>query len=522
MNYRIKRIKHARIALLLLLFTSSFTLFSQEISDLRLSIKASGKPLHAVLDDLTAQTGYHFTFDSRLTDSRRKVTLTISDITVQEAIDTLFLDKSLTYKVINKNIVVYPANIAASTEGLDLNPNSSLKKLHVEGVIRDVKTGNPLPYATVAVMDTYLGTISNEDGSFQLHLPDSLNRPILITSFLGYKDHYTPVSLLSDKPLDIAMNRSMISLQEVIIRYQDPVSLLSEAIKRINKNYLGKPSGMTAYYREKVQKDDKCMIFSEAVVEIAKAPYSNSMIIERTRLLKGRKISDIGIQDTVVLKIRSGLNTMLQLDIIKNPPDFLQPEFARIYDLHFSDLVSYKDNLVYVISFRQKESVDDLLFRGELYIERESLAIIAADFEYDPLRIQREQEMFVAKKSRGIRVIPVSAQYHVEYNQVGGKHYLSMVQGDVKFKVRKRRQWIASKYQINLDMAVTNVNPENPPDIKISEQLKPSTIMSDEVFQYDPGFWGDYTTISPETELSDALLRIEKSLMEIMVPAKNQ
>jgi hypothetical protein len=518
MKLNSKRSFQAIHLLLILLFAYCPQALSQDISNLTVSIRSINKPLHNILDDLTDQTGYFFTFDSRLIDSRQKISINITDISIQKAIDTLFHDPDLTYKVINKNIVVFPKKRINALKESD--PNLFKKKLlEVNGVIKDLKSDKPLPYATISVLDTYFGTISNEDGCFLLRIPDTLQQTILVSSYIGYNNQYTPISLKSDDPVEITMNKNMISLQEVIIRYQDPIGLLTESLKRINSNYMNEPAGMQAYYREKVKKDEKCMIFSEAVVEIAKAPYTKSIASERTRLLKARKVTNIDIQDTVVIKLKSGISTLLQLDIIKNPPDFLSSDFILKYNLQFSNVVSFKDKLVYVISFQQKEEIQETLFRGDIYIERGSLAIIAADFEYDPSRIQREQDMFIAKKSNRIKVRPLSAIYHVEYKQTYGTYHLSLVTGELKFKVRKRRQWIASRYQINLEMAITNIDPGNPPEIRYNEQLKPATILSDQEFQYDPDFWGDYTTIAPETSLSDALKRIGKSMMEITSPS---
>jgi hypothetical protein len=348
-----------------------------------------------------------------------------------------------------------------------------------------------------------------------LRFPDTLNQPIIAASFMGYKNQYTPISVVDKAPVKIHMNKNMISLQEVIIRYQDPYQLLSEAIREIPDNYTDKPSGMRAYYREKVMRDDKYMVFSEAVLEITKASYIHASKIERTKILKGRKITNIQHQDTVVLKIRSGINTMLQLDIINHPPDFLKPDFYNKYNLNFIDLISYNDRLANVISFKQKEHIEETLFNGELYIDMETHAIIAANFEYDPQRIRSEQEMFVQRKSRNLRIIPVSTRYHVEYAESNGKYYLNQVKGEVKFKLRKKKQWIASKYRINLEMAVTDFYPGNPPKIKLSEQIRPSAILAEESFEYDPDFWGEYNIIQPETDLKEALKKIEKSLREV-------
>lgn len=504
----------ATILLLLVLPVLVSKSFGQTVENFKVSVRASNKPLHSVLDDLTSQCGFYFTFDSRLIDSRKKITMNLKEVTIEEAIDTLFQKPGLSFRIINNNIVIYPGKTVRKNIPADTAVIGSTT-LEVTGIIRDERTEKPLPFATIGVMDTYFGTISNEDGSFVMRIPDTLANPILVTSFIGYKNQYTPISMDSNEPVEVWLDKNIISLQEVIIRYQDPVELLSESIRQIRKNYLAEPAGMTAYYRERVSRDDKCMTFSEAVVEIAKAPYTSSFMMERSRLLKGRKVTNIELEDTVVFKIRSGLNTLLKLDIINHPPGFLTNDFELAYNLHFSDVVSFKDRLVYVISFQQKENIDATLFRGDLYIDRENLAILAADFEYDPVRLGREAEMFVAKRSRRVKIRPVSAKYHVEYSQSDQGYHLAMVQGNVNFKVRKRREWIASKYNVSLEMAITGMDPGNPPEIKPGDQIKASSIMSEENFDYDPGFWGDYNTIAPEADLTEALRKIEKTILEI-------
>jgi len=499
--------------LMILLFVCLPILSGQDLSKISLSIKANNKELHEVLDDLSDQCGYYFTFDSRLVDSEKKISMNLKDISLQSAIDTLFENKNLGYTLIDNNIVIFPLSTLSTPNKTDTIAHRK-KSVEVNGKIVDLKSGKALPFASIGVLDTYYGTISNDDGTFILKIPDTLNLPVLVSSYIGYKNQYTPISFNRGEPVLISMNKNIISLQEVIIRYQDPESLLAEAINRIGENYMQEPAGMQAYYREKVRKDDKCMLFSEAVVEISKASYANSLAVERARLLKGRTFRNLDFQDTIILKIQSGLNSMLQLDIIKNPPVFLSEDFHALYNLSFSDVVSFRNKLVYVISFVQKENINELLYRGELYIDRESLAIIAADFKYDPMRISRESDLFVTKKSRSLKIRPLSAEYHVEYKQTGESYHLSQAQGEVRFNVRKRREWIASKYRINLEMAVTNVKPGNPPRIRPGEQIKAASIMSDQVFEYDLDFWGDYTTIAPEASLTETLKRIEKSMNE--------
>ena len=178
------------------------------------------------------------------------------------------------------------------------------------------------------------------------------------------------------------LDKETISLQEVIIRYTDPEMILREALNRISKNYLDDHSTMTAFYRESVKRDDHCMIYSEAVLDVAKGPYSNYSQNDRVKIRKARKITDVTSEDTVLVKLRSGIYTSLSLDVIKNRPDFLADDLLDWYDLEFTDLMTFGDRLVYVISFQQKSNISDLLFRGQLYLDQENLAFLAADFEF--------------------------------------------------------------------------------------------------------------------------------------------
>ena len=97
---------------------------------------------------------------------------------------------------------------------------------------------------------------------------------------------------------------------------------------------------MNAYYRESVKRNDRCMLFSEAVLDVAKGPYSLLSASDQVSIQKGRKITDLSTEDSVLLKLRSGINTSLNLDLIKNRPDFLLEDFADLYDLEFNDLMT--------------------------------------------------------------------------------------------------------------------------------------------------------------------------------------
>jgi hypothetical protein len=305
------------------------------------------------------------------------------------------------------------------------------------------------------------------------------------------------------------MQLDIISLQEIVIRYKDPANLLEEAISRFGDNYLSDFSTMIAYYRENVKKSNKIMTFSEAVLEIAKEPYIYHSSTDRVKIIKGRKSIDTSREDTIFMKIKSGVSSSLQLDIVKNLPDFMSEGFRKLYDYKLTDIVSYRDRLVYVISFLQKDYIKTALYKGELYLDIENLAILTADFQLNPKYISREKNMFIVSKKRDIQSRPISAIYHVEYKTGNEGYYLNQVRGEVKFRMRKRKQWLSSAYSLSIELAITDVNPGSRKRIPKSEQLPSGVILSEERFDNDPSFWGDYNIIAPEESLQEVLRKMK-------------
>jgi len=522
MIFRLKRIDPAgpvsRWILFFLIFVLSASLIAQEkLPDVKVSVQARNRTISQILEEITLQTGYYFTYDASLIPVKEKLDFNVKNLEISSALDSLLKSDELDYMLIDKNIVIYREN-KIKPRSDEFTPEHTV----VKGVIVSDKSDKPLPYATIALLGTNLGAISNNDGEFSFKLPVSISDPILVISYIGYKNKYFPISYPVKEPLVIEMEQDLVSLQEVIIRYQDPVSIIKMTLEKIPDNYLNDYSKMTAFYRESVKRNDHCMILSEAVLNIAKGPYDNPLIPDRVKIFKGRKIVDVSEEDTILLKIKSGIYTSLDLDIIKNPPDFLSDNFNDLYTYDFADIISYGNNLVYVINFSPRSNIEQTLFKGTLYIDVEDLALVSADFRYDPEKIQREQGLFVVSKSRSIKIRPISAQYHVDYRTSNGQYHISQVRAEVDMKIRKKRKWISSKYNIRIEMAITNVNPGERLKIDFGERVRPNTVLSDEAFEYDPKFWGIYNIIEPEASLEEALMRIQKSMLEYLQPTDVQ
>jgi hypothetical protein len=493
-----------------ILFVSSILEGQESLPEIHVTLNARNRTINQVLDEITLQTGYNFTYDARLIEGSEKVRFRVEGIPMEEALDSLLVNPRLSYRVIGRNIVIYQRNESPPSPLVPEIDRSVLK-----GKVIDSRSGKPLDYATIALIGTSLGSVSNQAGEFSFKLPPEIADPILVISYMGYKDVYHTVAYPLRGEIVIALEKETIPLQEVIIRYTDPVALLREALNRIPSNYLQDPSTMVAYYRESVQRNEHCMLFSEAVLDVAKGPYRPGSLSDQVRIRKGRKISDTSTEDTVIIKLYSGIYSSLNLDVIKERPDFLSDDFQDLYDLEFSDMMTYRNRLVYVISFAQKHYITDLMFQGRIYLDQENLAVLAADFEFNPNLIHKHPGLFLISHPPRVHIRPVVARYHVDYRALDGQYHLSQVRAEMEMKVRKRREWFGSRYKISLEMAITGVEPGHQLRISMSDRVKPNTILADQPFDFDPLFWGIYNTIEPEATLMESIQRIEHNLLEI-------
>ena len=145
----------------------------------------------------------------------------------------------------------------------------------VNGLLKDTKTGEKILYATIAVPNTGIGTVSNSDGEFTLKVNTSLNAEYFEVSHISYATTKFKISEAVGKEKTFYLEPQPIQLSEISIVPQDARGIVEMALNNIRKNYSITPNMMTGFYRESIRQRRDYLSISEAVVDIYKAPYSS-------------------------------------------------------------------------------------------------------------------------------------------------------------------------------------------------------------------------------------------------------
>ena len=91
---------------------------------------------------------------------------------------------------------------------------ASAQSQEVSGIVTDASTGDPVPFASIAVKGTMSGTLAGEDGSYKIKV-ESRDNAVLVFSFVGYRTVEIPVN--GEIIVDCAMEIEASYLNDAIV-----------------------------------------------------------------------------------------------------------------------------------------------------------------------------------------------------------------------------------------------------------------------------------------------------------------
>ena len=504
-------LKFLAIALFLLLFIQQRTLCQRGILDSTFNFSAGSVKTGNALDIITKQTGYNFTYDSRLIDQDRKTEMTFTNTRLSVVLKNILKNDSLVFSVIDRYIIL---SHAERHSALSSDSSTVEKTRYITGKIIDNETSEPLPFATIALKNKGKGTVTNNNGNFGMKIKTDQYNDTMSFSYLGYIGREIPVKKAFGNNLTISMKKEFISIPEIIIKNQNPLEIVLKTVKAIPHNYGDTPVLMTGFYREGVLKKSELQTYSEAILQIYKSAYSGTLYADQIKVFKSRKIENTNRSDTLAIRLKAGLSTCLDLDGAKNIFDFLNRESMNDYSYRMTDIVTYDDESAYAIEFEQHENVEMPLFRGTIYINTVDYGILNAEFEINPKMISKMKDSFISTSTHGFDTWPVSVKYSVSYRKMNNRYFLNHVRGDLMFSSNQKKKLFHTQFKVFFELAITEMQLNNVTRFDREELAPVHSIFSETIKSYDPLFWGNQDFLRPEDNLLRALRNMNVKLQE--------
>ncbi len=191
-----------------------------QIIDEYVTLHKSVYEIEEVLDEISRQTGAHFSYPGTSAILNRKYRPGEDSLTIKHLLDKMFLGEEVKYVIWSKQIILkFPPPVP--------------DKYIIRGKLLSMVNHNPIQYGGVQLLGTNIGTIANEKGMFKLEIKRDNRKDTLRFQALGYAPRDYSVEYLSK------FTQHTIYLKKDTIQLA-PIKIKSKRPKRIKEgNHFG-------------------------------------------------------------------------------------------------------------------------------------------------------------------------------------------------------------------------------------------------------------------------------------------
>ncbi len=207
---KIKRLyvpKHRNLFKLLLImkFTIAFLFFAglqvsaKTFSQDRITIKLQSAELKTALKQIEKKSVFRFLYNDELVSTVQKIDINATNSLVTDVLDAILKSTSLTYKLMNNNLVVITLR------------NFVIQETRVTGKVT-AATGEVLPGVSVNIKGSTSGTSTDASGNYSITVPDNAT---LVYSSVGYTTAEMAVNGRTE--INVVLQASAKLVDEVIV-----------------------------------------------------------------------------------------------------------------------------------------------------------------------------------------------------------------------------------------------------------------------------------------------------------------
>jgi len=170
--------KKACVLVILAIFGLSFSVFAQKQNnpeEKRVTLSLKDQTVVQVFKAIRASTGLNFIYNDKDFRGIEKLNVEAKNEKVKDLLKRLFAGQPFTFEFMENTVVVRSPNTTS-----------------VYGVVKDKKTNDALPGASVTVAGTSIGVQTDMDGNFSLSFPRMKNNKLVIR-YIGYIEQIVEV-----------------------------------------------------------------------------------------------------------------------------------------------------------------------------------------------------------------------------------------------------------------------------------------------------------------------------------------
>ncbi len=374
------------------------------------------------------------------------------------------------------------------------------QNIAIRGIIKDAVTKEPIIAASIGVQNSGLGTITNEEGVFQLSAPKSAT---IVISYLGYKTKFIPGFDFKEDKI-ILLEQSEEVLEEVMVT-KIPLPKILEDIIIASKARFNKPIVLHTYYREFVKVDGKHKKFSDGVLDYhangGSKKTKSDLIVKQNRsfsLTATNEDDDDQISGT--LNVQKGISNSYSFEFLEKY--ILKDKNLVNYELTLKSRKNVDGRELYAIIIEPRKEIEKALYEGAVVYDPETKLIYDVD-----LHLAESHKQFPRTVSLlGLHVAFLETKFRAAYKMVNNNYVLSYNNRHVKYKVwTKKEQEITESRS---DLIVTDFEKD---DLTYNKKaVYKNKYLYDKPTSYNGKFWQKNNAIVLTDEEEKVIASLEK------------
>lgn len=330
----------------------------------------------------------------------------------------------------------------------------------IKGKIINEATNEPVAYTNVGIEDTFHGTASDEEGNFQLKIPEEMVSRQILFSSVGYQGMKLPVANLFDKEFNIIkLVPQTYDIEDIDVEGRSLVleRILRMASENTPYNFMAGPFNLVCSLSKEMTTDDTLRVNTSAEVLIYdktgyRAPSKTDAYAMRTYEIK-KDEPDYSFASSLL-----NLDELIELDWVRNASSVLNPAIFNQFELELTGEPVIDGNQAWEISFRQKNPTlvasrdfHATAFEGKITILKDDYSVQRIEGNVKSKMHNRQGKSLAVSGNNNNFYEDVTYDFTVTYSQM---------KPDM-FSMNKSYQYKGSTIAENTQLKVNSVQIEN-------------------------------------------------------------
>ncbi len=254
----------------------------------------------------------------------------------------------------------------------------------IKGKVVNTATNEPIAYTNVGIEGTFYGTASDENGNFELKIPEEMVSEQIFFSSVGFQSKKLPVSTLFEKEFNIIkLVPQTYDIENVDIEARSMVlaRILRMASENTSYNFISGPVNFMCSFKNKKTTNDTLQVTQKAEVLIYDKSGYRSPSKTNAYTMRTYELKNIDPYYSFASGI-TNFDELLHLDWVRNASSVLNPALTDRFELALAGEPIVEGKHAWVISFSQQnptpagsQDFHATAFKGEITIFKDDYSV---------------------------------------------------------------------------------------------------------------------------------------------------